>query len=318
MSVAVLGEALIDLIEDQHGSYRPNLGGSPYNFAISMARQGMAVRYLSPFSEDAFGERLRASLVSEGVATPLARRSRLPTSLALVWLDEDGVPAYRLYRQGVADKDVEFEEIAAHLPADLKLFHTGSLAITPSQLPRVRALLERMNREGVAVSIDLNIRLGASVDTRAYIAGVRSLLPFADIDKASIEDLQALELSQETAASVSIARGEMKSGLLVLTKGEDGAALHFDDGSIEQNTVHADPLIDTVGAGDTFHSAFLARLLRTHRLSLPAQDIARDALTEALRYASAAAAINLARSGCSPPHQLEVDAWLHSAVDEMS
>ena len=50
MSIAVLGEALIDFIVGSDGAYRPHLGGSPYNVAIGLARQGIDVSYLSPLS----------------------------------------------------------------------------------------------------------------------------------------------------------------------------------------------------------------------------------------------------------------------------
>ena len=50
MTVAVLGEALIDFIVDDQGAYHPHLGGSPYTVAIGLARQGVDVSYLSPFS----------------------------------------------------------------------------------------------------------------------------------------------------------------------------------------------------------------------------------------------------------------------------
>ena len=40
MTVAVFGEALIDLVGNDDGGYRAHLGGSPYNFAIGLARQG--------------------------------------------------------------------------------------------------------------------------------------------------------------------------------------------------------------------------------------------------------------------------------------
>ena len=79
MTVAVLGEALIDFIVGDDGAYRPHLGGSPYNVAIGLARQGVAVSYLSPFSDDTFGDQLRDSLIREGVEVPQARRSRWPT-----------------------------------------------------------------------------------------------------------------------------------------------------------------------------------------------------------------------------------------------
>ena len=143
MTVAVLGEALIDLIVGDDGAYRPHLGGSPYNVAIGLARQGTPVSYMSPFSDDDFGGQLLNALQSEGVNTPISRRSLWPTSLALVTLDAAGLPAYRIYREGIADKDIAFEEIEANLPANLQVFHTGSLAVTPSQLPKIRRLFER-------------------------------------------------------------------------------------------------------------------------------------------------------------------------------
>ena len=100
MTVAVLGEALIDFILGEDGAYRSHLGGSPYNVAIGLARQGASVSYVSPFSDDTFGNQLHDSLCTEGVQVPISRRSLLPTSLALVTTDEDGMPAYRIYREG--------------------------------------------------------------------------------------------------------------------------------------------------------------------------------------------------------------------------
>jgi sugar/nucleoside kinase (ribokinase family) len=42
MTVAVLGEALIDFIFGEDGAYRSHLGGSPYNVAIGLARHCMS------------------------------------------------------------------------------------------------------------------------------------------------------------------------------------------------------------------------------------------------------------------------------------
>ena len=39
MTIAVIGEALIDFMAGEDGAYRPNLGGSPYNVALGLARQ---------------------------------------------------------------------------------------------------------------------------------------------------------------------------------------------------------------------------------------------------------------------------------------
>ena len=49
MTIAIIGEAIIDFIANPQGEYRPHLGGSPYNVAIGLARNGESVSYLSPF-----------------------------------------------------------------------------------------------------------------------------------------------------------------------------------------------------------------------------------------------------------------------------
>jgi fructokinase len=313
VSVAVVGEALIDFIADEDGAYRPHLGGSPYNVAIGLARQGIAVSYLSPLSEDSFGDQLRDSLQAENVALPITRRSLRPTSLALVAIDNDGLPTYQLYREGVADKDTSFEEIEANLPDDLQLLHTGSLAITPSQLPRTRRLFDLMHERGGIVSVDINIRLRASFDTKAYLDGIRSLLSEADIVKASDEDLDALQLDPDARRGARIAFAEMGSGVLILTEGRGGALLHTAKSEIEKFAYPVSTVEDTVGAGDTFHSAFLASLLRSGSMHTTLAEIDQATLGDAVDFGCASAAINISRVGCSPPTQSEVENFIKSS-----
>ena len=129
-----------------------------------------------------------------------------------------GAPSYRLYRAGVADKDTSFSEIRAHLPRDLSVFHTGSLAITPSQLPLIHDLFALMRENGVVISLDINIRLRASIDTKAYLNGVRTLLPLADIVKASDEDLEPFQFDSNPEEAARCAYDLMRQGMFVLTK----------------------------------------------------------------------------------------------------
>jgi len=312
MTVAVLGEALIDFIEGDDGAFRPYLGGSPYNVAIGLARQGVDVSYLSPFSGDTFGDRLRNALESEGVTVPITKRSRWPTSLALVTTRVEGSPVYRLYREGIADKDTSFEEIQAALPSDIQVFHTGSLAITPSQLPKIRRLLELMRKREVVVSVDINIRLGASIETEKYLDGVKSLLGEVDIVKASDEDLAELGIDDDPRKSAEIIFSGMNGGMLLLTEGGGGALLHTQQGTIERSAYNVDEVGDTVGAGDTFHSAFLAFLYRCAVIKKPLAEIDIEILGDALEFACAAAAINVSRVGCSPPTRTEVNTLINS------
>lgn len=318
MKFAVLGEALIDFMMGEDGAYRPHLGGSPYNVAISLARQGMQVNYLSKLSDDCFGQQLADSLLGEGVALASYPRSLRPTSLAIVTIDANGQPSYRLYREGIADKDTSLDEVLDTLPDDLTVFHTGSLAITPSQLPKIRRIFEVLKQRGVLISVDINIRLGASLDNSAYLDGVRSLLPLADIVKASDEDLLAFN---SPASPVSLAHrffDEMGSGLFILTEGTGGALLISHAGTVQKKAYPVASVVDTVGAGDTFHSAFLAKLVRDGNIDFNDQQegSARylDGCERALDFACAAAAINVSRAGCSPPTFDEVSDFISSTL----
>ncbi len=313
MSIAVLGEALIDFIGSEDGSYRPHLGGSPYNVAVGLARQGVDVSYLSSLSDDSFGEQLRLSLREAGVRLPLARRSLWPTSLALVTLNAEGQASYRLYREGIADKDTSYEEIVENLPHDVTVFHTGSLAITPSQLPKIRQVFAELRKRGVLVSIDINIRLRASIDEQKYLDGVRSLLPLADIVKASDEDIAAFGLDTDVLRSAERLYAEMGGGMLVLTQGDGGALLYGSEGCFGNNAYRVEDVVDTVGAGDTFHAAFLACLYRDNKLSDAASSVDLDELRVAVDYACAAAAINVTRAGCSPPSTGEIADFIAAA-----
>src|SRR5262245_44138402 len=86
MSYAVvLGEALIDLLEDASGPepcYRPAVGGAPFNVAVGVARLGGAAEFVGSISTDRLGERLYRFLADNGVATGGVLRVSAPTTLA--------------------------------------------------------------------------------------------------------------------------------------------------------------------------------------------------------------------------------------------
>lgn len=312
MTIGVLGEALIDFIRDDHNAYHPHLGGSPFNVAIALSRQGIPVSYLSPLSNDSFGNQLANTLRREGVKVAIDRRSPWPTSMALVTIDEGGAPSYRIYREGVADKDITYGQIRDHLPTGVEIFHTGSLAITPSQLPKIRQLFALMRSSGVLISMDINIRLGASINQQTYLDGVQSLLPMADIVKASDEDLMPLQLASDTAGSAKKALEMIGEGILLVTEGSHGATLMSAGTTIRKPAYSAAPIVDTVGAGDTFHAAFLASLYRHQATKPPARWNDPELLDQSLEMACAASAINVSRAGCCPPNLEEVEAFLRT------
>jgi fructokinase len=309
--VAVFGEALIDMIQQQDGSYLPLIGGSPFNVARSFVKQGIDCTYLSPISTDDMGEKIYAAVVDEGVKVPANNRSDKNTSLALVYKDAEGKPSYRLYRKSVADLDISADALLAMLPDDIELFHTGSLALVPEMLDVLIPVVKKLKARGVKISIDVNVRKGVETSHQQYVAAIWRFVEFADIVKVSDEDLELKGLygKPEFHAKAMLAR--MENGMVVLTLGEGGSHLITSEHNLKQSVHKAEVFGDTVGAGDTYFSALIARLLKDHALSPEAEP---EKLSDALRFGAIAASLNVATVGCNPPTCDEVQAVMDSLL----
>lgn len=309
--IAVIGESIIDLIRQPSGDFRPHLGGSPYNVARTLGRQGIAATYLSPLSSDSWGTALSEALRAEGVGLPDTARSPCPTSIAVVTVDETGQPSYGLYREGVADRDVTVDELVARLPSSVRVLHTGSLALVPSEIDKMRAVIELARSRGILVAVDVNLRPAAVRERAAYAQGILDLLPRCDVVKASDEDLVHLGLGRDADAAARSVFEQLEGGLVALTRGAAGATLITARGAIDRPAFPVPHVVDTVGSGDCFQGALLAALSNAGLLMGRAfATAAPEALAAALDHARAAAALNVTRAGASPPTWDEVTAAL--------
>ena len=96
---------------------------------------------------------------------------------------------------------------------------------------------------------------------------------------------------------------------LCVTAGAAGSTAYYDGSSVHVPAFTLGGTIDTTGAGDTFGGCMLHAVLR-HGLD----GLGHAALTEALRFANAAAYLVTTHKGalCSMPEQGAIDAVLHS------
>jgi fructokinase len=314
--VAAMGEALVDMIELPSGHFQPCLGGSVCNFAIGLARQGVPTTYLNPLSADSFGRRFNGLFSDSGVQLANPQASSLPTSIAVVSVDGQGVASYAFHRECVADRDVSAQGLIENFPAQLELLHTGGLALVPDDLAKTLQVVDAAKAGGALVSIDANVRLVAVGRKQEYLDGVKHALAHAHIVKASDEDLAHLGAADDSIAEarrLCLANGTTR--LLALTRGSKGAALVTRDCFVELPTPTGLQVVDTVGAGDCFHAGLLAWLHRSG--SLDAQAIERldiPMLRAALEHAIAAASINVTRAGCDPATWDETRRYLYPAL----
>lgn len=303
--LAVIGEHVVDLLPTESGLYRPALGGSPFNVAIAAARQGIAVSYLSPLSQDDLGQQFAAYLQSNGAQYGLSFFSQQPTSLAMVSFDQDQQPHYSLYRQGVADRDISATQQVAALPANCQLLHLGSLAFEPADGPRILAVLAQAQLQQIKLGIDINVRLNAVSDASKYRELLLTIIAQSQFIKASDEDLNLLWPERSTSQALATLQQLAPNALIALTEGEQGASLYWQQHRIQRPVIKVKPFVDTVGAGDTFWANLLAALLN---LGLPTpSEISSEQLRQCLQRAMLAASLNIAQAGCQPPDKASLD-----------
>jgi fructokinase len=300
----------VDLVPAPVGGYLEIApGGSPANVAVGLARLGVPTRLLARIADDPLGRRVRAHLESNGVGLDHVARAVEQTSMALVTVDEDGVPSYDFRVDGTADWQWTADELSGALDGPVVAVHSGSLALTtPPGAVQLRALLARAAATAT-VSYDPNCRPLLMGEPADVLAGVHELLAVADVVKVSSEDLEWLcpGAGPEAVLEDWLGRGP---GIVAITLGGDGVLAGSAAGLRTRRPGVPVTVIDTVGAGDTFSAALLAGLHGRDLLGAARRDALRavdgPTLDALLDDAARAAAITCSRRGADPPTAAEL------------
>jgi fructokinase len=306
--ILVAGESLIDLILSSPGAVHASPGGGPFNAARTIARLGQPTRFLGRFSADPFGQMLIEKLVKDQVELALPDRVAEPTALAIVAVDESGVPRYWFHLAATASFLLDEPMATQARHGDVTALHIGSLGLVVEPMAAVLEQFVVHLPESVLLFLDPNWRSQAVPDPDAHRARIQRILPRVDILKTSTEDLAFLTPGCDAPGAADTLLG-WGAGCVLVT---DGPAAIWVFTSQDRLSVPVPPVevADTVGAGDAFGGAFLAwwaeRGLTRDRLADPS--MLRAAITAAARVA----AVTCSRAGAEPPWRDELtadDGW---------
>ena len=323
--ILVIGEALIDLIENRYqpGGFNAVVGGANANVALALARRGTKHQFLGRISNDRFGKIIRERLETNGVHLEHSINATELTTLAVVSIDSHGVPSYAFYVNGTAD----WGWTEAELPTDVDLenmhataiqFGCLTMAMQPSSAVIEKWARDHFNQRSVTISHDINMRPALGFDAAEERVRVERLNQISHIIKASDEDIQWLYGLGEGADVDGIVAewiGDTERIVLV-TRGADGTSIY------RKRTPRVDVpsrkinVVDTVGAGDTFRANLLGQLSDADALGSDPFDrlenLSDADLRDFVRVAAVAASITCERAGCEPPTQDDLSAVLRS------
>jgi fructokinase len=296
--IAVVGEALIDLVIDPAGAVTAALGGAPFNTARACGRLGVETSFLGTLSRDRFGTMLFERLRSDGVDVSSAPRVDRPTTLAAAELDGRGAASYRFYIDGTSAP-------ALDRPPDLgavDVLFTGGLGLVLEPMAATVAATVAGVDAATLVVVDVNCRPLVVPDPDAYRRRVERVIARAHLVKVSDEDLDYLApgVDHAEAALAIVHRG---SEAVLVTGGGEGVRIVTARGD---RFVPVEPVevVDTIGAGDTFGGALIAWLVLNGVRSEALDDL--DLLERAVRAANAAAGVVCTRRGADPPYRAEL------------
>lgn len=249
VDVVAFGEVLWDVIDGV-----PHIGGAPFNFAAHAAKCGLVSAIVSEVGDDDLGVRAYAAIDRLGVdGRFVGRHPTLPTGTVNVTL-HDGIPAYEIV------KPVAWDEItigcASALPKP-RAFYFGSLA---QRSPVSAKTLEELLKTSSSALVFFDVNLRQDYWSKPL---VENCLARTNILKVNDEEMRTLGFDP---VSLFLSHPSLKT--VIETRGAAGCAVWSRDGEFFESPAIPDgPVVDTVGAGDSFSAAFLASVLKGESLA---------------------------------------------------
>ncbi|WNG86615.1 carbohydrate kinase [Mycobacterium sp. ITM-2016-00317] len=301
MRALVIGEALIDIVERDGQSVREHVGGSPLNVAVGLARLGRDVDFLTHIGTDERGRRIAEYVESSGAQLVPGSTSAAHTATARAVLDAQGSATYSF--------DIDWQLSGIPEVAPPLVVHTGSIAAVLEPGCLATEALVATYQLSATVTFDPNIRPALIGDPDAARARIDRLLERADLVKVSSEDLHWIDPTR-TPEQIAGEWMALAPRIVVVTFGGEGSLAMCAGGTVRVPAGHVD-VVDTVGAGDAFMTGLIDALWSMDLLGADRRDqlagIGTDALTGAVRAATVASALTVARPGADLPDRVTLD-----------
>jgi fructokinase len=317
--IVVIGEALIDLIEDKStaGRYQAVVGGANANVAIALARAGAKQQLLARISSDAFGQKIRQRLVDNKVGLDYAIAANEPTSVAIASIGSSGGASYSFYVENTADwgwtnNELPTQQTMADIGATALQFGCLTMAMPPGNAVVEAWAKEYFEKDLLTLSHDVNVRPALGFDRDSERVRVERVNSFSHLIKASDDDINWL-YGLEPGTNVDQIAWDWigdSAKIVFVTRGGDGASIYRNNKTKLDIASRKVKVQDSVGAGDTFCANTLAQLQQINALGSGAFErlaaLTDKQLVDIAKVSSVAASMACEKTGAEPPTDSEL------------
>ena len=317
--IVVIGEALIDLIEDKStaGRYQAVVGGANANVAIALARAGAKQQLLARISSDAFGQKIRQRLVDNKVGLDYAIAANEPTSVAIASIGSSGGASYSFYVENTADwgwtnNELPTQQTMADIGATALQFGCLTMAMPPGNAVVEAWAKEYFEKDLLTLSHDVNVRPALGFDRDSERVRVERVNSFSHLIKASDDDINWL-YGLEPGTNVDQIAWDWigdSAKIVFVTRGGDGASIYRNNNTKLDIASRKVKVQDSVGAGDTFCANTLAQLQQINALGSGAFErlaaLTDKQLVDIAKVSSVAASMACEKTGAEPPTDSEL------------
>jgi len=272
------------------GAFSIAAGGKGANQAVAAQRLGAAVSLVATLGQDAFGDQALQLYEAEGIDVRfVARHASAATGVAFILVDDKGENSI------VAAAGANAHTTPAWVDQAAAAIRTAGALVLQLEIPLPAVIRAAEIAAENKVPVILNPAPAAAVPD-SLLAMVDTLTP-NEWEAQALTDLAVEDDdSAHRAAQKLLAKGVRT---VIITLGSRGAWLETHD-QAEHIPAFAVQAQDTTAAGDVFTAALAVALTEKRTLG------------QAVRFASAAAAISVTRLGAQPsaPERKQVEKWL--------
>ncbi len=304
MKIVVIGSSNTDMIIRVPRIPRPGetilggkffsaAGGKGANQAVAAARAGGEVTFIACVGMDSMGDQALQGFQQDGIDTScLYRDEAEPSGAALIFVDEEGENSIAV--AGGANKSLSPEKIRACG----RVIESADILVMQLEtpLPAIQAAADLAHAKQVPIILN-------PAPARPLPDDLLEKITILTPNESEAELLTGVAVTGfKSAGQAAGALREKGVEHVVITMGARGAFLAGRDMEAMIPGFRV-PAVDTTAAGDVFNGTLSVALAEGRELA------------EAIRFASAAAAISVTRMGAQPsaPNRKEIEAFLRKS-----